>query len=147
MGASSSRTSQVRSASIDRQLEAESLRFKKEVPILVLGTDETSKSALVKHMKIVHGGFSTEELAAFRSAIHKTIIDAGRAIVLALRRSGLDVTLVEEQRHLTDAILRAKPDDALSSEVAHAIQTLWWTPAVVRLLDDEELNLPASVLQ
>ncbi|KAJ6455142.1 G-protein alpha subunit [Mycena sanguinolenta] len=148
----SSQASQARSEEIDRQLEEESLRFKKEIPILVLGTDETSKSTVatvVKHMKIVHGGFSTEELeelAAFRTAIHNAVIDAGRAIVLALRRSGLDVTLAEEQRHLTDVILGAKPDNALSPEVAHAIQALWWTPAVVRLLDDEELNLPTSVL-
>ncbi|KAJ6455148.1 G-protein alpha subunit [Mycena sanguinolenta] len=144
MGATtSSQASQARSEEIDRQLEEESLHFKKEIPILVLGTDETSKSTVVKHMKIDHGGFSTEELAAFRTAIHNR---GGRAIVLALRRSGLDVTLAEEQRHLTDVILGAKPDNALSPEVAHAIQALWWTPAVVRLLDDEELNLPTSVL-
>ncbi|KAJ6471424.1 G-protein alpha subunit, partial [Mycena sanguinolenta] len=131
---------------IDCQLEEESLRFKKEIPILVLCTDDTNKSTVLKHMKIVHSGFSTEELAAFRTAIHNAIIDAGRAIVLALRRSGLDVALAEEERHLTDVILGAKPDDALSPEVAHAIQALWWTPAVVHLLDDEELNLPVSIL-
>ncbi|KAF7373069.1 Heterotrimeric G-protein alpha subunit [Mycena sanguinolenta] len=92
-------------------------------------------------MKLVHGGFTHEELAAFRSTIHQTVIDASRAIVLALRTSGLDVTLSEEQKHLTDVILCAK---GLSRETANAIEALWRTRAVARLRDDEELNLPAS---
>ncbi|KAF7333944.1 Heterotrimeric G-protein alpha subunit [Mycena sanguinolenta] len=95
-------------------------------------------------MKLVHGGFTPEELAAFRSAIHRTVIDASRAIVLALRTSGLDVTLSEEQKHLTNVILCAKGEDALSRETANAIEALWRTRAVARLRDDEELNLPAS---
>ncbi|KAJ7246156.1 hypothetical protein B0H12DRAFT_1126989 [Mycena haematopus] len=80
MGASSSRASTARSEEIDRQLEKESVRYKRE----------SSKSTLVNHMKVAHEGFTTEELLAFRSTIHKNVIDSARAIVLALRASGLD---------------------------------------------------------
>ncbi|KAF7333937.1 Heterotrimeric G-protein alpha subunit [Mycena sanguinolenta] len=131
MGASSSRASQARSSAIDRQLEEESLRFKKEVPILVLGTHETSKSTL--------------ELAAFRSAIHTTVIEAAQALVLALqKRSLLDGMLGEEHRHLPETIMGAKAEDALSPEVADAIEALWRAAAVTRLLDNEDFTLPDS---
>ncbi|KAF7333929.1 Heterotrimeric G-protein alpha subunit [Mycena sanguinolenta] len=144
MGASSSRLPQARSQEIDRQLEEDSLRFKKEIPILVLGTHEKSKSTLIKQMKLVHGGFTPgEELAEFRSAIHKTVIEAAQALVLALqKRSRLDGMLAEEHRHLPETILRAKAEDALSPKVADAIEALWRTTAAKRLLDDEDFTLP-----
>ncbi|KAF7333924.1 Heterotrimeric G-protein alpha subunit [Mycena sanguinolenta] len=89
-----------------------------------------------------------EESAAFRSAIHKTLIDSAHGIVLALRTSGLDGMLAEEHRHLPDVILRVKSDDTLNPEIADAIETLWETPAVVRLLDNNEgeVYLPDSAV-
>ncbi|KAF7373071.1 Heterotrimeric G-protein alpha subunit [Mycena sanguinolenta] len=132
MGASSSRASQARSSAIDRQLEEESLRIKKS---------RSSSS----NMKLVHGGFTPEELAAFRSAIHTTVIEAAQALVLALqKRSRLDGMLAEEHRHLPETILRAEAEDALSPEVADAIEALWRTTAVTRILDDEDFTLPDS---
>ncbi|KAF7373066.1 Heterotrimeric G-protein alpha subunit [Mycena sanguinolenta] len=85
---------------------------------------------------------------AFRSAIHKTLIDSAHGIVLALRTSGLDGMLAEEHRHLPDVILRVKSDDTLNPEIADAIETLWGTPAVVRLLDNNEgeVYLPDSAV-
>ncbi|KAJ6471433.1 G-protein alpha subunit [Mycena sanguinolenta] len=145
MGASSSRSSKAHTSAIDGKLEAESRQIKSEASVLLLGSDEAGKSALVKHMKLLQG-FTPDELAAFRSAIHRTVIDSAQAIVSALRTSGLDGMLTEEQRHLPDEILRTKPDDALNTELVNAINALWRTPAVVRALDDEELNLPNTVL-
>ncbi|KAF7373064.1 Heterotrimeric G-protein alpha subunit [Mycena sanguinolenta] len=147
MGPSSSCSAQARSDAIDRQLKAESLQSKKYLPVsLLLGSDHASKSALVKHMKLLHG-FTPEELVAFRSAIHRTVIDSAHGIVLALRTSGLDGTLAEEHRHLPDVILRVKSDDALNPEIADVIETLWGTPAVVRLLDNnDEVYFPDSAV-
>ncbi|KAF7333951.1 Heterotrimeric G-protein alpha subunit [Mycena sanguinolenta] len=147
MGASSSRLARARSEAIDRQLKADSLQSKKEVPVLLLGSDHASKSTLVKHIKLLRG-LTPEELAAFRSAIHRTVIDSVHGIVLALLTSGLDGMLAEEHRHLPDVILRVKLDNALNSEIAVAIETLWRTPAVVRLLDDneDEVYLPDSAV-
>ncbi|KAF7373077.1 Heterotrimeric G-protein alpha subunit [Mycena sanguinolenta] len=147
MGASSSRLARERSEAIDRQLKAESLQSKKEVRVLLLGSDHASRSTLIKHMKLLHG-FTLEELAAFRSAIHKTLIDSAHGIVLALRTSGLDGMLAEEHRHLLDVILHVKSDDTLNPEIAGAIETLWGIPAVVRLLDNNqgEVYLPDSAV-
>ncbi|KAJ6471430.1 G-protein alpha subunit [Mycena sanguinolenta] len=142
MGGGSSRSSKARSERIDRQLEAEALQFKREASVLLFGSDEASNTALVKHMKVVHGRFSTQELAAFRSAIHRTVIDAAQAVVFALQKSGLDGMLAEKQR-----LLCANLADALSRETADAIDVLWPTPAVTRVLEDQhtsELNLPDS---
>ncbi|KAJ7268138.1 G-protein alpha subunit-domain-containing protein [Mycena haematopus] len=70
MGACASqpdRASKARSDEIDRQLDEDSKRYKKECKILLLGSGESGKSTIVKQMKIIHQtGFSVDELRAFR---------------------------------------------------------------------------------
>ena len=76
------RGSKDRSNAIDRQLEDDSKKFKKECKILLLGTwsmstidkdtdipgsGESGKSTIVKQMKIIHqSGYQKDELLAFR---------------------------------------------------------------------------------
>ncbi|KAF7333954.1 Heterotrimeric G-protein alpha subunit [Mycena sanguinolenta] len=146
MGANNSRTFQARSSGIDR-LQQQSLQSKKEVPVLLLGSDEASRSTLVKHMKLFHR-FTAEERAAFRSAIHTAVIQAAKAVVYALQESGLDRMLLKEHQCLLDEISGTNTKGALSRETADAIEALWRTPAVARVLDehDSELNLPDKAL-
>ncbi|CAG8817420.1 15432_t:CDS:2, partial [Gigaspora rosea] len=57
----------LRSHQIDKQLEEDSRKFKKECKILLLGTDESGQSTIFKQMKIVHqNGYSKEELLSYR---------------------------------------------------------------------------------
>ena len=140
MGACASqpdRASKSRSDEIDRQLDEDSKRYKKECKILLLGSGESGKSTIVKQMKIIHQqGFSTDELRAFRPTIHKNAVDSAQAVVDALSECGLKDLLAEQHRHLPAAILAARPEDALTPETADAIEVLWRDPVIPRLLDE-----------
>jgi len=75
------RGSKDRSNAIDRQLEDDSRKFKKECKILLLGAStsrvaltpgsgESGKSTIVKQMKIIHqSGYSKDELLTFRMIV------------------------------------------------------------------------------
>ena len=147
-----------RSQMIDRKLEEDSRRLRRECKILLLGmasdrrlgacsavanidpgSGESGKSTIVKQMKIIHqNGFSIDELLAFRPTIHKNAVDSAQAVVFVLRACGLEGLLAESHRHLPEAILGAKPEAALSGETADAIEALWRDPVIARVLDEHQ---------
>ena len=67
MGACASSTdvaSKQRSEEIDRQIEEDSRKFRKECKILLLGSGESGKTTIVKQMKIIHqNGYTDAELS------------------------------------------------------------------------------------
>jgi guanine nucleotide-binding protein G(i) subunit alpha len=76
---------------IDRQIEEDSKKFRKECKILLLGSGEGGKSTIVKQMKIIHqNGYNTEELAKFKTAIYTNLVDSARDIVKAMTKIGLN---------------------------------------------------------
>ncbi|KAJ6459494.1 heterotrimeric G-protein alpha subunit, GPA3-like protein [Mycena vulgaris] len=132
----SDRASKARSDEIDRQLDEDSKRYKKEAKVLLLGSGESDKSTIVKQMKISHGGFSPAELLAFRPTIHKNAVDSAQAVVQALMALGLEGQLAESHHHLPAAILGAKPEETLTREMADTIEVLWRDPVIARVLDE-----------
>ena len=101
-----------RSANIDRIIEEDSKKFKKECKILLLGewwppfthlsarlkettinagSGESGKSTVVKQMKIIHqGGFSVEERMAYRAAIYQNLLESAQAIVFAMHKLSVE---------------------------------------------------------
>jgi guanine nucleotide-binding protein subunit alpha len=80
-------TREKQSAAIDRQIEEDSKRLKKECKILLLGSGESGKTTIVKQMKIIHQtGYSEEERLMFRTTIFKNVLDGAKAICEALEK-------------------------------------------------------------
>lgn len=80
-----------RSDAIDKQIEEDSRKFKMECKILLLGSGESGKSTIVKQMKIIHqNGYTRDELIVFRTVVNKNLVDSAQAIVLAMRKLGVD---------------------------------------------------------
>ncbi|KAJ7058442.1 guanine nucleotide binding protein, alpha subunit [Mycena amicta] len=128
------RVSKARSNVIDWQLKEDLNRYRRECKVLVLGSAESGKSTIMRQMRIIsHGGFSKDELLAFRPTIHKNAVDSAQAVVGALREFGMEDVLAEEHRHLPEVINSAQ---ALTGETADAIEMLWQDPVVSRLLDE-----------
>ena len=76
---------------IDRQIEEDSKKFKRECKVLILGPDKDGMSMLVKQMKIVHqNGYTPDELAGFKYDIYSNIIDSSRDIVKGMLKTGLN---------------------------------------------------------
>ncbi|KAJ7594999.1 guanine nucleotide binding protein, alpha subunit [Mycena floridula] len=128
-----------KSDAIDRQIEEDSKRYKRECKILLLGSGESGKSTIVKQMKILHqGGFSHEDLASFRPTVYKNVVDSAQAIVLAMRKIGVDC-IQSSNRPLADKVVAYRLENSayiLSPEIADAIHQLWQDPIIPKIMDE-----------
>ncbi|KAI9435689.1 guanine nucleotide binding protein, alpha subunit [Lactarius indigo] len=115
---------------IDRQIEEDSKKYKRECKILLLGSGESGKSTIVKQMKIIHhNGYTSEELLAFRLPIWKNLLQSAHAVVNALAKFHLEpVTATNRancERILAYELATDDPDFFFSPDIAQAIQDLW----------------------
>ncbi|KAF7316132.1 Heterotrimeric G-protein alpha subunit [Mycena indigotica] len=139
-GSQEDRSGKERSDAIDRQLEEDSKKFKKEAKILLLGSGESGKSTIVKQMKIIHlDGYTHDELVAYRPTIHKNVLDSVQTVILAMRKIGVDPVRFSN-RALTEKVLdAASATDTpafLSPEIADAIHQLMQDPIITKILDE-----------
>ncbi|KAK0443968.1 heterotrimeric G-protein alpha subunit, GPA3-like protein [Desarmillaria tabescens] len=113
---------------IDKQLEDDGKRFKKECKILLLGSGESGKSTIVKQMKIIHqGGFTTEERDSYRGTIYKNVLDSAQAIALMMRKIGIQYANESNQREPMTSFRPISPMPYTSSAK---------TPPIPQLLDE-----------
>ncbi|KAI6101041.1 guanine nucleotide binding protein, alpha subunit [Pisolithus croceorrhizus] len=121
-----------KSAAIDRQIEEDAKKFRKECKILLLGAGESGKSTIVKQMKIIHqNGFTNEELMTYRPTIYRNTLDSAQAIVLAMRKINVDCVNPlnrENVDKILDYRVDASPSFVFSSDIAKAIHDLWQDP-------------------
>ncbi|KAL7422618.1 Guanine nucleotide-binding protein alpha-2 subunit, partial [Cryptotrichosporon argae] len=90
-------------------------------------------------MKIIHqNGYSREELQAYRSVIHKNLIDSMQALIMAMRKLGVDPE-DPANRINADRILEIKTDadtiSSLPSEAFRQVEAIWHDPVIPGLMD------------
>ncbi|KAI4523037.1 heterotrimeric G protein alpha subunit A [Schizophyllum commune] len=130
-----------RSDDIDKMIEEDGKRLKKECKILLLGSGESGKSTIVKQMKIIHqDGFSQDELIAFRPIIHRNVLDSAKAILVHMKKLSVECEDFKN-RPLQDKILDYQLDETtnltISPDIAEAIDAFWKDPAVTRIIDEQ----------
>lgn len=140
MSNSELREGKTRSDEIDKQIEEDSKKFKRECKILLLGSGESGKSTIVKQMKIIHqNGYTTEELLAFRPLIWKNLLESAHAVINALAKIGLEPIMPLNkdnlQRLLNYELAESDPTFFFSPEMAHDIQDLWQDPIIAKMMD------------
>ncbi|GFZ46941.1 Guanine nucleotide-binding protein subunit alpha [Saitozyma sp. JCM 24511] len=128
-----------RSNAIDKGLEDDSKKFKRECKILLLGSGESGKSTIVKQMKIIHqNGYSKEELMNYKLIVHKNILDSAQTLVMAMRKLSLDPVDPANRTH-GDRIVEIKaagePLTTLSNETLEAIDSIWHDPVIPQVMD------------
>ncbi|GAA5834511.1 hypothetical protein JCM9279_004337 [Rhodotorula babjevae] len=149
-----------RNAAIDKQLEEDAKKLRRECKILLLGSGESGKSTIVKQMKIMYqGGYARDEMLLFRLSIHKNILDSAQGLVLAMRRFKLEpvedvnrayADKIMDHRLEADTYSTSSPtlptaaqagagsggiDGGLSAEIVRAIDSLWHDPIIPSVLD------------
>ncbi|KAI3608772.1 heterotrimeric g-protein alpha gpa3-like protein [Moniliophthora roreri] len=129
-----------RSDAIDKQIEDDSKRFKRECKILLLGSGESGKSTIVKQMRIIHkDGFPESERVSYRSIVFRNVLDSAHAIILAMRKIGVDCSIYSN-RVLADKIMDYRLDEStafvLSPEIADAINQFWQDPVIPKIMDE-----------
>ena len=99
-----------RSAQIDRQIEQDGKKLKRECKILLLGTStlplhsplpylgglgssESGKSTIVKQMRIIHqDGFSYDTKITYREAIYSNLLESAQAVAGAMHKFKVEPT-------------------------------------------------------
>ncbi|KAI1509246.1 guanine nucleotide-binding protein alpha-3 protein [Pyrenophora tritici-repentis] len=143
-----------RSQAIDRKLEEDSRRLRRECKILLLGSGESGKSTIVKQMKIIHqNGYTQEELAMYRLTIYKNVIDCAKALIGAMRQ--FEVTCenpanTELCDYLLEYTVDPDPEKPLDMRVGQAITSMWRDPffdEVERISDPNYIPIESDVLR
>ncbi|KAH7313067.1 G protein alpha subunit [Rhexocercosporidium sp. MPI-PUGE-AT-0058] len=128
-----------RSQMIDKSLEEDSRRLRKECKILLLGSGESGKSTIVKQMKIIHqNGYTVDELALYRLTIYKNLIDCAKALIGAMRQFGIEPMSpenVEFSDYLMEYNVVSDPHTPLPPRIGVAVISLWQDASIERLME------------
>lgn len=90
-------------------------------------------------MKIIHqNGYSKDELLNFRMIVHKNVIDSAQALLMAMRKLGVDPEEPNNRAH-ADRILEFRMDteplSVLPQEVLQSVESLWHDPVIPSVMD------------
>ncbi|KAJ4512937.1 Guanine nucleotide-binding protein alpha-2 subunit [Exophiala dermatitidis] len=118
-----------RSQAIDKKLEEDSRRLRRECKILLLGSGESGKSTIVKQMKIIHqNGYTQEERALYRLTIYKNLIDCMKALIGGMQQFEIepeDPTVKDYVEFIMEYNVDPDPDKPLDPKVADAVEAIW----------------------
>ncbi|KAM3084943.1 Guanine nucleotide-binding protein alpha-2 subunit [Clarireedia jacksonii] len=127
-----------RSQMIDKKLEEDSKRLRRECKILLLGSGESGKSTIVKQMKIIHqNGYTVDELALYRLTIYKNLIDCAKALVGAMRQMDIEPSNPANKEYgsfLLEYQVDPDPHTPLNPRVGIAVASVWRDASVERVL-------------
>ncbi|KAF9545854.1 guanine nucleotide binding protein, alpha subunit [Agrocybe pediades] len=125
---------------IDRELEEDHKKFKRECKILLLGSGESGRSTIVKQMKIIHqDGFKPEELDEYRPVVYKNVLDSAQQVIVFMKKIGLECDEYSN-RALAEKVLDYRLDTSnpgttyFSPEIAEAIHQLWKDPVIPKIM-------------
>ncbi|KAK4995901.1 Guanine nucleotide-binding protein alpha-2 subunit [Elasticomyces elasticus] len=127
-----------RSQIIDRTLEEESKKLRRECKILLLGSGESGKSTIVKQMKIIHqNGYTADELALYRLTIYKNVIDCAKALIGAMRQVDVQPEIpgnTEYCEYIMEYSVDPDPHSPLNTKVGQAITAIWKDPCIPKVI-------------
>ncbi|KAK3319258.1 guanine nucleotide-binding protein alpha-3 subunit [Apodospora peruviana] len=128
-----------RSQKIDKDLEEDSKRLRRECKILLLGSGESGKSTIVKQMKIIHlRGYSEEELKNYRPTVFKNLIECAKAVINAMHQFDIEPEIDENRAYcdfLLDYTVESGPQAHIDPKVGVAVQAIWNDPAKEQLME------------
>ncbi|ORZ16977.1 heterotrimeric G-protein alpha subunit, GPA3-like protein [Absidia repens] len=137
---SEEREDRERSQRIDRMLEEDNKKLKRECKILLLGSGESGKTTISKQMKIIHqSGYSKDELFTWRATVYKNVIESAQTLVAAISKFNYQYEDDKNEHYaqrIADYTL-VDPSEPIDPEVVDAIANLWTDGVIPRLLDGE----------
>ncbi|KAL7273046.1 Guanine nucleotide-binding protein alpha-2 subunit [Rhizina undulata] len=129
------------SAQIDKKIDEDSRRLRRECKILLLGSGESGKSTIVKQMKIIHqNGYSVEELAMYRLTIYKNLVDCAKALVTAFQQFNIEpesATNRDYAEFILEFQVDPDPNIPLDPKLASAVVALWKDPCVQKVMEHQ----------
>jgi guanine nucleotide-binding protein G(i) subunit alpha len=147
-----------RSQAIDKKLEEDSRRLRKECKILLLGSSwpylfvhgmltffagsgESGKSTIVKQMKIIHqNGYTQDELALYRLTIYKNLIDCMKALIGAMHQFEIEphgAGVKESMEYVMEYNVDPDPDTPLNPQAAEAVIAIWHDGSIPAVMEHQ----------
>ncbi|KAI9475736.1 MAG: G-protein alpha subunit [Benjaminiella poitrasii] len=135
------RINKQKSQNIDRELEEDQRRLKRECKILLLGSGESGKSTIVKQMKIIHqNGYSKEELLAWKLTIFKNLLESIQSIIKAMQKFNYQFETINDQTTIMNRLLQYNIVDGtknFDTNVASAIILMWNDPVISKMIEEQ----------
>jgi len=132
---------------IDRQLEEDSRRLRRECKVLLLGDRDCGQSYM-QQMRIAHGhGFNTEELGHYQAAVTNNVWDIIKTTNYIVQKfdTELDETTKIHARLLSQELKNDPTDNTcISIGAAEAIQRLWASEQFSKFLESADVHIPDS---
>jgi len=130
-----------RTQMIDKKLEEDSKRLRRECKILLLGSGESGKSTIVKQMKIIHqNGYTVDELALYRLTIFKNVVDCSKALIGAMRQFEVEPS-EENNKEYSDFLMEYNvdpdPNTPLDPKVGDAVVSLWNDASIAKIMEHQ----------
>eukprot|EP01117_Protostelium_nocturnum_P012021 TRINITY_DN43_c0_g1_i1.p1 TRINITY_DN43_c0_g1~~TRINITY_DN43_c0_g1_i1.p1 ORF type:complete len:352 (-),score=119.88 TRINITY_DN43_c0_g1_i1:106-1161(-) len=127
---------------IDKFLQADKKKSNQQVKLLLLGAGESGKSTIFKQMKIIqqNGGYSTEELASYKSIIFGNCITQMKNIIYAMEQFEAPFSNPENLNRSSRLSRVPVGGDAWNAQVAEDIKHLWADEAVKAMYEKRDQN-------
>jgi len=115
-----------RSKEIDTELRDKNKLARKEVKLLLLGPGESGKSTIFKQMKLlqVNGGFSHDELLAYRYIVYVNCLTQMKILVNSAQKLGIE--LEPENKERAANLLKLAPGgEGWTPQVGADVKAIW----------------------
>ncbi|KAG8954816.1 Guanine nucleotide-binding protein alpha-2 subunit [Tulasnella sp. 408] len=108
------------------------------------GIPGSGASTLIKQMRLLYQhGYSLDQLAALRPIIYKNLVDSAKAIVMVMKKLGVECT--GETNRILSYEVGNDSAFCLPPDIANAINSLWNDPIITTVMDHSfEFDLPES---
>lgn len=127
-----------RSQALDRRIEEDSRRLRRECKILVLGIAD-EKDQIIKQMKIVYGnGYSEDELKLYRLTVYKNLMESVKSLISAMQQFQIEPERVENKamcRMLMEYDVPVDRDVLIDKTIGHAISSVWTDPCIPKVME------------
>ncbi|CAO3597259.1 unnamed protein product [Absidia cylindrospora] len=138
---SEERAGKNKSQSIDRMIEKDGQKLKRECKILLLGSGESGKTTTIKQMKVLHqNGFTKNELFAWRTTIYKNVMESALALIHAIEK--FEYQYEDDKNnyyanYIASYQLSEHNQPAMDTNIIDAIISVWKDGVIVELMNRE----------
>ncbi|MCJ1414340.1 hypothetical protein MMC32_000666 [Xylographa parallela] len=112
----------IRSEQIDETLRKNQKQMQNVIKVLLMGGATSGKLTIIEHIRACHGGYSQEELEAYRIEILWVVVDAMRIVLGYADENGLKL---EKEKNVEMVLPKSGDNSKSISKLVSAIKILW----------------------
>jgi len=121
---------------IDKQLAADRERLRSEVKLLFLGAGDSGKSTIAKQLKLLHQGFSDDQIATFRTVIYNNVLEPINVLIEEVQADPELELAADCEASAERLVAHAESfKSEFTPEMAEDVTLVWSDPAIKAMFD------------